>query len=62
VPFHLAFTLRDLVERLNAVRCDIFDPGARSERRFGLGLMQNSLDGRERWRAPRQADDGGASR
>jgi hypothetical protein len=28
VPFHLAFTLRDLGERANAARCDIVDPGA----------------------------------
>jgi hypothetical protein len=72
VPFHLAFTLRDLGERLNAARNDIVDPGTclgygeengvpglLFERRLGLGLMQNSLDGRERLRGPRQADDGG---
>ena len=61
VPFHLAFTLRDLGERPNAARCDIVDPGARLgygeenrvpgllfERRLGPGLMQDSFDGRER--------------
>ena len=62
VPFHLAFTLCDLAERLDAARCDIVDPGASLgygeenrvpgllfERRPGLGLMQNSLDGSERF-------------
>ena len=29
VPFHLAFTLRDLGERMNVARCDTVDPGAR---------------------------------
>jgi N-formylglutamate amidohydrolase len=29
VPFHLAFTFRDLVERLNAARYEIVDPSAR---------------------------------
>ena len=66
MPFHLAFTLRDLGERPNAARCDIVDPGARLgygeensvpgllfEHRLGLGLMQNSFDGSERRRAPR---------
>jgi hypothetical protein len=73
VPFHFAFALGDLVERSNAAQCEIVNPGARLgygeenrvpgllfERQLGLGLMQNSLDGRERSRAPRQADDGGA--
>jgi hypothetical protein len=75
VPFEVAFALRDLGERPNAARCEIVDPGARFgygeenrvlaflfERRFGFGPMQNSLDGRKRWHAPRQADDGGAGR
>jgi hypothetical protein len=35
-------------------------PGLRFERRLGLGLIQNSLNGRERLRGPRQADDGDA--
>jgi hypothetical protein len=74
VPFDLAFTLCNLGERLNAARCDIVDPGSRLgygeenrppgllfERRLGLRLMQDSLDGRERLRRPRQANDGGAS-
>ena len=73
VPFYLAFTLRDFGERVNAARRDIVNPGASLgygeensapsllfERRLGLGLMQDSLDGSERWHAPRQADDGGA--
>ena len=73
VPFHLAFTFRDLGERPNAARCDAVNPGARLgyseenrvlgllfERLLGLGLMQNSFDRSERWCAPRQADDGGA--
>jgi hypothetical protein len=75
VPFHLAFTLGDLVERLNAARYDVVDPGARLgrgeenyvpgflfERRLSLGPMQNPFDRSERWRALRQADDGGACR
>src|SRR5262249_12164522 len=61
---HLTFC-----ERPNAARCDIVDPGTRLgygkensvpgllfERRLGLGLMHNSLDGSEGWRAPRQAE------
>jgi hypothetical protein len=56
VPFHLAFALRDLSERLNAARNNIVDPGSRLgygeensalgllfEGRLGLGPMQNSL-------------------
>lgn len=74
VPFHLAFTLCDLGERLDAARCEIVGPAADLrygeenrvpdllfERWSGLRLMQDSLDGRERLRGPRQADDGGAS-
>jgi len=73
VPFHLAFTLRDPGERLDAARCKIVDPGAGLghgeensvprllfEGRLGLGPMQNSFDGSKRWRAPRQADEGAA--
>jgi hypothetical protein len=75
VPFHPAVTVRDLGERLNAARYEVVDPGAGLgygeengvpgllfERWLGLGLMQNSLDGSERWRAPRQADDGSRRR
>jgi hypothetical protein len=38
VPLHLAFTFRDLVERLNAARYEVVDPGARlryGEERLG---------------------------
>ena len=58
MPFHLAFTLSDLGERLNAARCEVIDPrprlrygekncvaGLLFERRLGFGLMQDSLDG-----------------
>ena len=75
VPFHPAFTLGDLGERLNAARCEAVDPGTRLgygeensvpgflfERRLSLGPMQNPFDRSERWRALRQADDGGACR
>jgi hypothetical protein len=32
VPFHLAFTLRDLGERLNTAQCDIVEP-----QRYSIG-------------------------
>jgi hypothetical protein len=51
LPFHFAFALGNLADRLNAARWDIVDPGARLgygeenrvpgflfERRFGFGL------------------------
>jgi hypothetical protein len=61
VPFHLSLALCDLGERLNANRCKIVDPGAGLrygeenrvpglEHWLGLGLMQDSLNGRERLR------------
>jgi hypothetical protein len=40
VPFHFAFALGDLVERSNAARCEIVDPGAR----LGYG-EDNSVSG-----------------
>jgi hypothetical protein len=43
VPFHLAFTLRDLGERPNAARCDIVDPGARP--RSGSGRTRPAQSG-----------------
>jgi hypothetical protein len=73
VPLHLALTLGDLGERPNAARCNVVDPGTclgygmensvpglLFEGRLGPGLMQNSFDGSECSRTPRQADDGGA--
>jgi hypothetical protein len=40
VPFHLAFTRRNLGERPNAARCDFVDPGTR----LGYG-EENSVPG-----------------
>jgi hypothetical protein len=60
-----------LLTALDAARREVVDPrpslgygeenrvaGLLFEGRLGFGLMQDTFDGSERWRGPRQADDG----